>query len=289
MRTESEMLDLILQFANEDERVRAVIMNGSRVNPTVDRDIFQDYDIVFIVSALDEFVRDRSWIKHFGELIIMQTPDENALIPCDRECFAFLMLFQDGNRIDLTLHPLEKLNEYAPESLSVSLMDKDGILGQLPPPNDGEYMIVPPTAKEFSSCCNEFWWVSTYVAKGLWRHQLPYANYMFEHPVRDMLTLMLKWYIGTQTNFSANVGACGKYFEKHLPRSLWDKYLKTFSDADYQNMWRSLFTMCDLFREVAMTVAEHFGYDYPVDDDQRVTDYLRHIRDLPSDAERIFY
>ena len=29
MRTESEVLDLILQFANEDERVRAVIMNGS--------------------------------------------------------------------------------------------------------------------------------------------------------------------------------------------------------------------------------------------------------------------
>ena len=37
------MLDLILEFANEDERVRAVMMNGSRVNPTVSRDIFQDW------------------------------------------------------------------------------------------------------------------------------------------------------------------------------------------------------------------------------------------------------
>ena|SRR5579875_3824713 len=129
----------------------------------------------------------------------MQTPDENAMIPSDRDCFAFLMLFRDGNRIDLTFHPLEKLNEYVPESLSVSLMDKDGILGQLPSPNDSDYIIDPPTLKEFGSCCNEFWWVSTYVAKGLWRRQLPYANYMIEHSVRDMLTLMLKWFQATST------------------------------------------------------------------------------------------
>lgn len=284
MRTESEMLDLILQFANEHERVRAVIMNGSRVNPMVEGDIFQDFDIVFIVSALDEFVRDRSWINKFGELIIMQTPDENALMPSNRECFAFLMLFQDGNRIDLTLHPLGKINEYVPESLSVVLLDKDNILGQLPLPNDSDHMIVPPTTQEFCSCCNEFWWVSTYVAKGLWRCQLPYANYMIEHPVRDMLTLMLKWYIGTQTDFSANVGACGKYFEKHLAPSLWEKYVRTFSDAEYENMWRSLLTMSGLFREVSMTVAGHFGYDYPLDDDKRVMEYLLRVRDMSPDA-----
>jgi len=104
--------------------------------------------------------------------------------------------------------PLGKINQDVPESLSVVLVDKDNILGQLPLPNDRDHMIVPPTAQEFCSCCNEFWWVSTYVAKGLWRRQLPYANYMMEHPVRDMLTLMLKWHIGTQTDFSVNVGAC---------------------------------------------------------------------------------
>lgn len=288
MKKEREMLNSILKFATEDERVRAVIMNGSRVNRNAQRDIFQDYDIVFIVSSMDEFVRDRSWISHFGELTIMQTPDENVLFPSDRDCFAFLMLFQDGNRVDLTLYPLEKLDAYKEESLSVLLMDKDGILGELPPPNDSDYIIKPLTEKEFDSCCNEFWWVSTYVAKGLWRRQLPYAKFMFEHPVRDMLTLMLKWYIGTQTDFSVNVGACGKYFEKHLASSHWEMYLKTFSNAEYNNIWEALFAMCDLFRETAMSVANGFGYTYPIHDDQRVTSYLRHVRDLPQDAERIF-
>lgn len=49
MRSEQEMFDLILNTAREDKRIRAVYMNGSRTNPSAPRDIFQDYDIVYVV------------------------------------------------------------------------------------------------------------------------------------------------------------------------------------------------------------------------------------------------
>ena len=49
MRTEKEMFELILGVAKRDERVRAVYMNGSRANPNVKKDLFQDYDIVYAV------------------------------------------------------------------------------------------------------------------------------------------------------------------------------------------------------------------------------------------------
>lgn len=42
MRSESEMLQLICDFARNDERIRAVMMNGSRANPAAAKDIFQD-------------------------------------------------------------------------------------------------------------------------------------------------------------------------------------------------------------------------------------------------------
>lgn len=45
-RSEQEMLDLIIQTANEDDRVLAVMMNGSRADVHVKKDIYQDYDIV---------------------------------------------------------------------------------------------------------------------------------------------------------------------------------------------------------------------------------------------------
>lgn len=41
MRTEKEMQELILNIAKQDERIRAVYMNGSRTNPNVPKDIFR--------------------------------------------------------------------------------------------------------------------------------------------------------------------------------------------------------------------------------------------------------
>jgi aminoglycoside 6-adenylyltransferase len=289
MRNEKEMLDLIIGFANDDARIRAVMMNGSRANPAAPKDIFQDYDIIYFVTSVDEFVRDRSWIQRFGELIIMQTPDEMGIpSPTESDSFAFLMLFQDGNRIDLTLYPVDKLDSLEPDSLSVLLLDKDHILGPLPSSSNRDYLTVPPTAKQFADCCNEFWWVSTYVAKGLWRRELPYAKYTFERPVRDMLTLMLQWHIGVQTDFAVDSGKCGKYFSKYLEARQWDAYVKTFANGEYEEAWNALFVMCDLFRETAVKVAQHFGYAYPDDDDKRVTGYLRHVKELPPDAQGIY-
>ncbi|MDF2963695.1 MAG: aminoglycoside adenylyltransferase [Paenibacillus sp.] len=289
MRSEREMLDLILSFAKEDERVRSVIMNGSRADPNVHRDIFQDYDIVFIVTSVEGFVRDRSWIDYFGELIIMQTPDEHGIpSPNVNDKFAFLMLFTDGNRIDLTLYPVDKMAIFKKDSLSLLLLDKDGNAEPFPKPTNKDYMIIPPTAKQFADCCNEFWWVSTYMAKGLWRRELPYVKFMHDRPVRDMLTLMLQWHIGIQSDFAVNPGKSGKYFEKYLKPEHWTAFVKTFSDAEYENIWRSLFVMCDLFREIALEVSNYYGYVYPMKDDRRVTDYLHHVKVLPQDAKGVY-
>ncbi|SDN71123.1 aminoglycoside 6-adenylyltransferase [Paenibacillus sp. yr247] len=289
MRNDNEMLDFISQFAKDDERVRAVIMNGSRVDPNAPRDIFQDYDIVFIVSSIDHFVRDRSWIENFGEILIMQTPDEMESPTYQvQDRFAFLMLFTDGNRIDLTLYAANKMADFKTDSLSLLLLDKDGIVEPFPAPSTKDYLIKPPTAKQFANCCNEFWWVSTYIAKGLWRMELPYAKFMYDRPVRDMLTLMLQWHIGSRTDLVVDPGKCGKYFEKYLESKHWEAFVQTFPDADYENIWEALFVMCDLFRETAMDVAHHFGFNYPVLEDKRVTAHLHHVRNLPRNAEGVY-
>jgi aminoglycoside 6-adenylyltransferase len=71
MRTEQEMFDLILNIAKKDERIRAVFMNGSRTNPNAVKDIFQDYDIEYVVKETKSFREDKSWIDKFGERLYM--------------------------------------------------------------------------------------------------------------------------------------------------------------------------------------------------------------------------
>jgi len=82
-------------------------MNGSRANPNAPHDPFQDFDIVYIVTYVAPFRKNATWIERFGELMILQMP-EDMQDPPPREDggFTYLMQFTDGNRIDLGLCPL---------------------------------------------------------------------------------------------------------------------------------------------------------------------------------------
>ena len=107
MRSEQEMYELILGFAKADERVRAVILNGSRANPNAPKDKYQDFDIVYVVRNFSSFTADHGWIDVCGERLMLQMP-EAMRDPSGAGHFNWMMLFGDGNRLDLTLVPIEK-------------------------------------------------------------------------------------------------------------------------------------------------------------------------------------
>ncbi len=290
MRTEREMMALVLDFARADERIRAVTLEGSRTNPRAPKDMFQDYDISFLVTDMQSFLDEPTWIDRFGERIILQTPEAMSMFPPELgERFSYLMLFADGNRIDLTLIPLEEKDAYCQEDkLLVVLLDKDQCLPHVPAPTDEDYWVKRPSAAFFRDCCNEFWWVSTYVAKGLWRKEILFAIEHLDRYVRPMLLKMIEWRVGIQTDFSVSIGKSGKYLEAHLSAERWQKLLSTYPGGSYEGVWTALFAMGELFREVAGEVADAFGYEYPQGDDERVTSYLYRVSQLAPDAKQIF-
>ncbi|MGB7537592.1 MAG: aminoglycoside 6-adenylyltransferase [Anaerolineales bacterium] len=289
MRSEREMFDLILNTARADARIRAVVLNGSRADPGAARDIFQDYDIVYFVTDVASFRRVPGWIDGFGERMILQTPDDMGGSPPRGDGgYAYLMQFVDGNRIDLTLIPVDKIGARERDSLSVLLLDKDGIVEPFPPPSAAGYAPGPPAAREFADCCNEFWWCCPYVAKGLWRKEYPYARYMLDTAVRGQLMKMLEWHVGVKTGFDSGAGKLGKHLETYLEPELWNMLLRTYADARTANTWDALEAMAGLFRIAAGKVAEHFGFVYPQADDDRVSAHLSHVRLLPADAKDMY-
>ena len=220
MRSEQEMLELIVSIAENDDRIRAVIMNGSRTNPNARRDIFQDFDIVYLVTDVGPFRNDHAWINRFGAIMILQMPEAMENPPSLNDGhFTYLMQFTDGNRIDLTLFPIAKLHEFGRESLSLLLLDKDGIVEPFPAPSESDYLPIPPTAKAFSDCCNEFWWVCPYVAKGLWREEIIYAKHMLDQVIREQLMKMLTWHMGVKTQFLRSPGKLGKHLSSTLSQN----------------------------------------------------------------------
>ena len=97
MRTDQEMLELILETAKKLQ-VDAVALSGSRTDSKAQKDKFQDYDVVYVVDNLDNLTSDLAWLDQFGTRII----EQHNILGNRR---LYLMLFEDGNRIDLTLCP----------------------------------------------------------------------------------------------------------------------------------------------------------------------------------------
>lgn len=280
MRSDKEIQEQILNIAKTDDRIRTVLLNGSRVNPNIQQDKFQDFDIVFIVRDFDSFINNKRWADVFGERLIWQLPDEMTFgddDDCKEEtAFHYLMLFKDGNRIDLTLFPIEKFNsDFTPDSLTVIWLDKDNLFPNLPLPFDTDYHIQKPSEKVFLDTCNEFWWVSTYVAKGLLRNEITYAKEMLETVVRPMFMKIIEWYIGTNTQFSVSFGKGGRNMKQYLSNKEYSKILATYSDHQLENNWKSLFTKTELFGEFAISIANRLNFQYNQDEQQNAMTYLK--------------
>ena len=168
MRTEPEMLDLILQTA-KSLKVQAVAMSGSRTDTKAPKDEFQDYDVVYVVDDLDNLTRDPSWLDQFGKRII-----EQEVILGHRRLY--LLLFEDGNRIDLTLCPKVHIKEWVDsEADYIVLKDEKGLFESYTTSPE-HYWTSSASETDFEKNCNEFWWVSAYVVKGICRKQVIYAT-----------------------------------------------------------------------------------------------------------------
>lgn len=259
-------IDKLLDFAKMDERIRVVGMEGSRTNHNVPRDDFQDYDISFVVTDMAAFLENHKWIDFLGERLIMQTPEDMELFPPELgNWFSYLMLFIDHSKIDLTLVPIEELELYLEsDGLLEIILDKDQRCLNVPEATDVMYHIQKPSARSFNDCCNEFWMVSTYVVKGICRNELLFANYHFEHILREELLRMLSWRVGFETEFSLSVGKRYKYLSQYLHAEEVSQLMGTFELSSKKAIWQALLQAFDLFAKASQQVAIMLEVEYPV-------------------------
>ena len=103
MRTPEEFMELVLTFARENEHIRMVGMEGSRVNKNIPVDSFQDFDITYFADDIGAFTENDSWLSFFGDIVMMQKPEDMELFPAEEEGYSYLILFDDYNKMDLTL------------------------------------------------------------------------------------------------------------------------------------------------------------------------------------------
>lgn len=293
MRCEQEIMNMLLRIAKEDERILALYMNGSRVNPTIEKDIFQDYDIVYVVSETASFRKSDAWLAQFGDILMMQKPeamDEQLQHPCNLDHnYGYLMQFWDGNRIDLHLKTLNlAIEEVLHTALTKVLYDKENYLPLIAESSDEDHWVSVPTLIDFQACCNEFWWIQNNVVKGLWRNEIPYVMDMINIYIRPQLFNMLGYRVAHSYGYRISIGKSGKLLPRFVDETTWKEVLATYAIADVEAIWQAAFTMCNLFSQTAKQVSQQHGFAYIQQEEDHTITYMHHIYTLPKDAKEIW-
>ena len=264
MRTETEMLDLILQTA-KTLQVKAVAMSGSRINPKTLKDEFQDYDLVYVVDDIDNLTSDLSWLDRFGQRIIEQevTLGHRRLYP---------MLFEDGNRIDLTLCPKEHIQEWVNSEAGFTVLEDPEHLFESYSQNLERYWTSPASEIDFEKACNEFWWVSAYVVKGICRKQAVYATDHLYGICQHELLKVLAWQVVSDRG-RVDIGKNYKYLFNYLPAEKEKDFSNLLDFSSLDKIIQSLFATMELFHQEAQGLAQKLGFDYDKEVAEKMIEY----------------
>ena len=264
MRAETEMLDLILHIAKTIQ-VEAVAMSGSRTNSKALKDEFQDYDLVYVVDDIDNLTSALSWLDQFGKLIIEQevTLDHRRL---------YLMLFEDGNRIDLTLCPKEHIQEWVDSEAGFTVLEDPEHLFEPYSQNLERFWIHPASETDFEKTCNEFWWVSAYVVKGICRNQLVYATDHLYGICQQELLKILAWQVASDKG-TVDIGKNYKYLFNYLPTEKEKEFSDLLDFSSVEKLIQSLYATMKLFHQEAQSLAQKMGFDYDKEVTEKMIEY----------------
>ena len=264
MRTDQEILGLILETANKLQ-VDAVALSGSRTNQRLKTDEFQDYDLVYVVDDIDNLMSDLSWLDQFGKRIIEQevTLGHRRL---------YLMLFEDGNRIDLTLCPKEHMQEWVDSEANFEVIKDDNGLFEAYQPNSKRYWTAPPTEDEFTASCNEFWWVSAYVVKGICRKQVIYATDHIYGICQQELLKVLAWQVASDRG-TVDIGKNYKYLFNYLPAEKEKEFSNLLDFSSLDKITQSLFATMQLFHQESQRLAQKMGFEYDREAAEKMIEY----------------
>ena len=263
-RSEAQMLRLISQTA-ETLQVEAVALSGSRTDTKAPKDEFQDYDVVYVVDDLDNLTSDLAWLDRFGNRLIEQY---NVL----GHRRLYLMLFEDGNRIDLTLCPKDHIQEWVDSEADYTVLKDEKGLFDSYTTSPERYWTSPASEIDFEKACNEFWWVSAYVVKGICRNQLIYATDHLYGICQQELLKVLAWQVASDKG-TVDVGKNYKYLFNYLPAEKEKGFSALLDFSSKEKITQSLFATMQLFHQEAQSLAHKMGFDYKKDVVEKMIEY----------------
>jgi aminoglycoside 6-adenylyltransferase len=260
----ADIMANILAWAERDENVRAVILNGSTTRAPGSSDRFSDRDVQIIAADRAPLVVDDGWIRAIAPIWVSQYLDN------DDDFDSRLVFFEGGRKVDFTIADRSQIDEMS-ESGQLDdlyglgytvLLDKDGLTARMP----AVTTLVPhtdlPTGQQFADTVNEFWFEAAHMPTYLSRGELWVVKFR-DGTMKEMMLRLLEWHAAIRHDQRVNTWYIGTKMPQWLDPGIWDDLHGVFGRFDLADSWRALKASMEVFARLTHDIAEACGFEVP--------------------------
>lgn len=270
------LIKSILTWSRTDPTLRAAAIIGSQARSDHTADQWSDLDVLMFVSDVEPYIADGRWAERMAPVwlsFVEPTPDGRG--------WERRVLFAGGLDVDFALVPdawfsTVVANEIPPDMADVLrrgyriLIDKDGQLDKVahrPLPEVPSFQ--PPAETAFLSVVHDFWYHSLWTIRHLRRGEVWWAKSGCDGRLKALLQQMLEWHAQATRGPGTDTWMRGRFLEEWADPRAVVQLRDAFAHYDAIDIARALLATMDIFRWLAIEVAESWGYPYPTQSEQK--------------------
>lgn len=265
-----------LDWAKDQEDIRTVFILGSRARKDHPADQWSDMDIILAVKDADTYYHQTDWVQKFGDILTCLSSRTAMNDP------ELLVLYEGGYQVDYVFCPLQALEgaisaNIIPDTFFRGvrlLLDKDGLGAKLLPASFEYKPSSHINENDYEQAVQWFWFTVHYVTRQLLRQDLWYTKSSEGH-IRGQIQRMLEWYAVATHEEGHDIWHAGRFMKEWLDEKTYDELKGIFSGFDISASAASLLTAMELYRRIAITVADKYCFTYPLNTDERISTWIK--------------
>lgn len=284
------LVEKFVRWAEAISDIRAAIVVGSRARSDHPANEWADLDIMIVTSDPKRYISTSHWTRNIGNpLLTFLEPTAagdgmerrvlfEGMLDVDFAVFAeeeFKRTAQQFQRGEIPPQMAAQILEVFSRGMRV-LLDKDGMIAKLqalldslePPPSR------PPTQQQFIEAVNDFLYHAVFTAKHLRRGELWWTVTCLNCYMQRLMCRMMEWHAKATYGSNHDTWFRGRFLEEWANPQALKGLQNCFAHYDEEDIERALLAAMDLFRLMAIEVAEKLGYPYPTEADGQVRRWI---------------
>jgi len=267
----------LVDWAEEEDNVRALLLVGSRSRKVPPPDQFSDLDTILFCLNPTEFVESNDWLRNLGPFWFnyvdqpkYKEPEQFALYNGAVKIDVMIIKISESENLQsrLDIFPFQDVLQ---RGFKV-LVDKTDSHSQIIIPKDKNKGMLPGQA-EFDNQIHHGLLLAIKFIRYFERNDLWRANDSLNNDLRNNLLVLLEWE-AIAANPNKDIWYDGRFIDQWGNPEVVSLFPQIFSGYQKENQRTGLKLFLQIYYELAVKIAEKLELDVPEKDFKRIFRYI---------------